>query len=743
MQSRRISNIEQKNIECRSKHVGISQSEIRPLLRGEQRGVLAGTLREIGLLILILLLSSFATAQETDDLSTATREYIENVVADTDEEFDYDEVYTLLQTYRQKPMDLNEVTDVELSELRLLTSIQISSFLNYRNDLGDLIDIRELQSVPNFDIETISRILPYVGVKKDRETFNVPLGAMLYKGSNELYIRYQRRLELSRGLSPPTAEDTSRYLGNPGRIYARFRHQYENRHSWGITMEKDPGEEFFTGSNKQGFDFYSAHLYFRNLSKTVKSVALGDYYVNLGQGLVMSSGFGSGKSSYIASIRRGGRKIIPYTSVNEAVYFRGAAGTFGLGNNLFVTAFGSYRNRDANVILMDTLDIEDVNTFSSLQESGLHRRANEIEDENAITQINGGGSLQYKTRRFQLGLNGVYTKFDAMFDRNKQVYSQFQFSGDQSINASMDYGLLLRNINFFGEFAISQSGGDTSLVNGGRTGFAMLNGMLIGLDKTVDLAILHRSYQKEYNSFYGNPFGETSQGNNENGLYIGLSVKPNYNWAFSAYMDTWRHPWLRFQADGPSTGYDYLLKVNYRVKRKMEAYVRFRHESKQRNAPNNETAINYLIDQRRSDIRLHVANKVSKFLELRNRVDLMFFNNQIEPVSRGFMVYQDVIFKPMAPWSFTTRFAIFETDDYDSRTYAYENDLLGSAFVPAYAYKGTRFYFNLRYKGIRNMTLEARFAQTYLRDFDVFGSGLEEIEGHTRTEVKVQMKYKF
>jgi len=47
-----------------------------------------------------------------------------------------------------------------------------------------------------------------------------------------------------------------------------------------MTMEKDPGEEFFRGSNRVGFDFYSAHLYYRNISRTVKALAFGDYQVN-------------------------------------------------------------------------------------------------------------------------------------------------------------------------------------------------------------------------------------------------------------------------------------------------------------------------------------------------------------------------------------------------------------------------------------------------------------------------------
>ncbi len=57
-------------------------------------------------------------------------------------------------------------------------------------------------------------------------------------------------------------------------------------------MEKDAGEEFFTGSNKQGFDYYSGHFYLKNISQNVHSVALGDFQVYFGQGLTIWGGFG-------------------------------------------------------------------------------------------------------------------------------------------------------------------------------------------------------------------------------------------------------------------------------------------------------------------------------------------------------------------------------------------------------------------------------------------------------------------
>ena len=55
--------------------------------------------------------------------------------------------------------------------------------------------------------------------------------------------------------------------------------------SIGFTMEKDAGEEFFKGKQSTGFDFYSAHCYIRNLG-ILKSLAIGDYHVSFGQGLI-------------------------------------------------------------------------------------------------------------------------------------------------------------------------------------------------------------------------------------------------------------------------------------------------------------------------------------------------------------------------------------------------------------------------------------------------------------------------
>ena len=136
--------------------------------------------------------------------------------------------------------------------------------------------------------------------------------------------------------------------------------------------------------------------------------------------------------------------------------------------------------------------------------------------------------------------------------------------------------------------------------------------------------------------------------------------------------------------------------------------------------------------------------QATKALEVRNRIHFGYYKTEGFERFNGIMIYQDILYKPIGfPISFTARYAIFDTDSYDIRFYTFENNLLYTQSIPALSGKGTRYYLNLRYRGIRNLTIEARIAQTRYTDRKTVGSGLEEIIGNKRTEVSAQIKYSF
>jgi hypothetical protein len=97
----------------------------------------------------------------------------------------------------------------------------------------------------------------------------------------------------------------------------------------------------------------------------------------------------------------------------------------------------------------------------------------------------------------------------------------------------------------------------------------------------------------------------------------------------------------------------------------------------------------------------------------------------------------------MKKYSGNMRLQYFETDGYDSRLYAYENDVLYSFSIPVFYDKGYRYYVNVNYDVNKKMTVWFRWAQTVFKNKETIGSGLDEIIGNKRTEVKLQMLYSF
>ncbi len=666
---------------------------------------------------------------------------IEDFIAGSggEDDFDFNAIYEQLAFYRKRPLNLNKVNREELSSLGILSEIQINNFFQYRENIGDFIAIQELQAIPSFSLQTINQLLPFVNLNNSLDDFQVPIVKMLSRGSNQIFLRWTRLLQEQEGFLRDPNEGNAFFRGDQNKYYLRYRHIYDNRLSYGLTAEKDAGEEFFTGSNPQGFDFYSAHFYLNKYNKWLKTLALGDFTASFGQGLILHSGFGSRKSSMVMRVKRSRRTLTPYRSADENNFLRGGGITISASPNLDLTIFGSSRRRDANLIIPDSLEAEDLELIdteffetSSLQITGFHRTDAEILDEKQIEQRTLGASVKYHTNRWHIALNSLYEDIDRPLEPNDQPYNQFFFAGNRLINTSLDYAFLWRNANFFGETAMSDNGG-----------LATTNGVLWGLDRKLDFILQVRHFERNYQALNPNPIAETIGARNETGVYMAMEYRLNRHWWLSGYYDLYRHPWLRSRASAPSNGVDYRLRLTYYLKRKLETYVELRNETKRVNSIISEGNTRRLSPQQRLQLRWHLNQTLSKNLKLKSRIDFGFSERPPEQRFYGFVIYQDVIWKaPRLPLKFSTRFALFDTDDADIRFWEYENDLLYNFSIPAYFNRGYRFYINARYTFFRRLIVEARFAETYW-DRDFFSSGINLIRGNRRSEVKVQVSYSF
>ena len=644
---------------------------------------------------LVVLCGLFFVPLVAQIQNVSTDELLENFFRENEQasESDAQQFLENLENYRASPLNLNRATRNELLSLHLLNELAVENLLTYRSRFGPLLNEYELQSVPGLEIADIRRLLEYSEVRTGLDTRNVNLIRGLYQGEDELLLRWGHP-------DPPTY--TTAVEGKPYAWALRYKHSFDNRLRFGFTAENDPGEAFFNQSNRSGFDFYSAHLFIQNLNRTVKVIALGDYSARFGQGLLLQTGFAAGKSAETTSVMRGGRKINAYAAFGESFFFRGGATTLAFGKHLEFTALYSNRRRDGNVLLPSSTEEEFSEVaFSALQTSGLHRTISEIDDERALHEQIGGLSATYGWKGGEVSVNGLSIHYDKPRNPSAAAYRKFVFRGQQLTAASLDYNWRRRNWLLFGETARSDNGG-----------IASVNGLLLSPDEHVTFSAVHRALARDYQSIYTAPFAETSGGANENGLYVGADIRYLRRWQLNVYADVWRHPWLRNGVSAPSQGRDFLARLLWTKSRSFSVYARWQSRTRERDS--NMDGLRSLAENRLDRLRLHATYKVAPAVELRSRMEWSVYNVATAATrSKGFLAYQEAVVKPISfPLTGTIRYVIYDTDDYDSRIYTYENDLFSAISIPGFSGRGSRFYINLHWRVNRWLHLEGRVEHT-------------------------------
>ncbi|MEX1189367.1 MAG: helix-hairpin-helix domain-containing protein [Bacteroidia bacterium] len=695
-------------------------------------------IKKVFLITVLIYLSSWNLfSQVVDDPSNQNviEKKIENLAENTSEDVDYTNILENLTFYQEHPLELNTARADELELLLLLDDFQIANLIKHREKYGKLLSVYELQAVDGFDLNTISMLLPYVKVSRDLNRLNISIKDVFKYASNELFLRVTENIEEQKGFSPISAEDlqnnpNSRFLGSPQRVFTRYRFRYGTHVSAGITAEKDAGEEFFRGTQKQGFDFMTAHFALRNIGK-LKSVNIGDYQAQFGQGLTFWSGFAFGKTADAMNIKRTGQGLRPYTSVNENLFLRGIGTTWILGS-FEVTAFGSDKKVNSNGAAFDTLS-QDLQSFSSFNLSGFHRTLTEIQDKANLREQIYGGHVAFKKRTLELGVTGVNYNYSANLQRSNQPYNEFEFQGRKNTNLGFDYNYIYRNFNLFGEVSRSSNGS-----------FATTHGMIASLDPNFSLSVLYRNFSRSYHGIYTAAIGEASRNINEKGIYLGFKAQPMKYVTVSAYIDRWNFPWMRYLVDAPAGGYDGLIQVNYTPSKTVDMYFRYRDRSRARNATGIDPVIDFPIGQLQQNYRFDISYKISPSFRLRNRIEIVNFNQPNLDPQRGFMILQDIVYKPLSkPISFSFRYALFDTDGFNARIYAYENDVLYSFSIPAYSDKGSRTYLTVKYDLTRKIDVWFRYAQFFYANRSSTGSGLTAVEGPTRSDYRVQVRFSF
>jgi hypothetical protein len=664
-----------------------------------------------------------AYAQENENGSSNYQQQLEQQAAQEETETEDDSYWQYLEQRRKHPLNLNKCGEEELRELNMLTSLQVHHMLQYRALFGNFLSIYELQAVPGWDINTIRSLLPFVTIQNDIEIPN-NWRNWLRDGENRLLFRFSQGLEKADGFI------SKHYLGSPLKMLARYKYQYRDQLQYGIMGDKDAGEQFFKGKQTFGFDFYSFHFFIRRIGM-IKALTLGDFVINLGQGLIHWQGQAFKKSSSVLSIKRQSHTLKPYTAAGEYNFHRGAAITLQ-HKGWQSTIFASLRKWSASIQQEDLGN----NYLNSVQTSGLHRSQTELANKHSVSALAAGGNMQFRGGRGHISFNTIFHNFSIPFQSSGDPYDFYALSGKNWLNYSIDYSYTYANCHLFGELAADKN-----------FNTATLHGLLASVDPKLDLGLVYRRISPAYQTVAANAFVENSQVVNENGLYAGLSLRPSYGWRIDAYADFFRFPWLKFRVDAPSSGSDYLLQVIFTPSKQAELYTRFRFEAKEINQNGSDAPMPALQKVMRTNWRSQISYQATKEINLQNRIEILWQTlSNTSSIKSGFLFFQDFQYTPgNQPWKATFRFQYFESDDYDTRLYAYENSVMYSFSLPAFFNKGIRYYINFQYKNLLKRKLKPiqctfgiNLSRSEYAAGTSVGSGYDQLPGSNKTEMRVQ-----
>jgi len=664
--------------------------------------------------------SSSANAQEAPEVKS-----ILTFVAETlPEETDLSELSTRLYFYKDHPIDLNHAKPEQLKELVFLSALQIDNFFAYLLLAGKLADLLELQAIDGFDVETATRILPFVTLKVPPEVTKLSLQSLGSKGESELMLRYGRVLEKQKGFNDLAG---SRYIGDPAKLLLRYHYRLGNLLALSLVAKKDAGETFFSGVNKAGFDFVSGSLAVYKTGKFSK-IIIGDYNVQFGEGLSLWMGTALGRGADVAGVAKNGTGLKAYTSANESSFFRGVGIKYNILKIIDLTTFISSKNLDASL----TNGSDGNLTLSTINSSGLHRTPTEIAHKHNLHQLVYGVLVNYRPDNLNMGIVGYHTSYEYEFIRGKPGYKAYAFQGKELTNGSFHYNYTYKNAYVFGETAYSMPGG-----------IALLSGVMASLSPVLSAVVVYRNYNKTHVSFYSQPLGEGSGAVNEKGVYGGLHFAPSRKWSLSFYGDIAQFTWLRYRVDQPSASLEMMGQLNYIPRKNLVAQVKITRKTGEQNDTSG-LEVNPVASFRKDNFRLGIQWRLNRKFGMENRVEITLYQKGKRAIERGILIYQDVDFRPMSSkLSAGIRLAYFNTASYNSRIYAYEDNVLNGSGSGLYNGQGMRFYINTNFRLSRQLKIWCRYGIYSYPGTTETGSGLDQIQGSRKSELRLQLRYQF
>ncbi len=661
--------------------------------------------------IILQLFSGIAFSQDSSYIKT--NDLIDDLLEEPDEESDNSELYDELESLAQNPIDLNSAGIDELQKIPYIDLLTAKLIILQREKFGKFFSADELYSIRKIPKETIVKIIPFVTAKikkhAQKEESNSQEEAVFYQellNDSRISIRSRmtEKIQNDRGFVE------NKYLGSKYKIYNKLLVRYSDKIEMGLLTDKDPGENQFN-------DFSSFHLAVNNFG-ILKSAVAGDYLIQFGQGLALSSPFGFSKGAdAVYPIKKRGKSIKPYSSALENNFRRGLAASIEF-KSFTLTSFISKNKFDANIDSISGIII-------SSPVDGYHRTATEISKRKTASETLIGSSLIFNINKsIELGALYYHSKMSNPFFPS----IPYGLSGTDFNYESIYYNIYWLNFNIAGESAYD------------GTSVASFISLEFSISRNFSFITSVRNYPHNYKNLHGFGFGEkngTEQ--NEVGFYNGFKWNLPFG-ILNFYFDQFKFPYASYFIPLPVQGNEYLINFLTKPIKNLELKFRYKNENKEQLAGTPESARDFITKRLRENYRLEVVYSLSKSIKLKERFEYCRYNiNYISAKEEGYLVFQDIRFQPLRELTFYGRIAFFITDSFNSAVYTYENDLNGILSSTSLYGQGIRWYLVAKYKFLNSIVVSAKYSEIYKPDVKTMGTGYSEINSNIENRFGLQI----
>ncbi len=624
----------------------------------------------------MLIIEMLSPAQEIN--MSATMASVAEELADDESDPDAVAIFIeKLSELSENPVLLNSGDENELSRLFFLTDFQVKAINDYVRSTGKIYSVYEMANIPGFDRELAEMITPFISLKIKPGLENDTTGIKSFLLANIC-------------LKNPAAENSGQ--GSNVKVLTRYR-MNSNGFTAGFTAEKDNGEKFFTG-NPPSPDFFSAHLSW-NGTGTINRIIIGDFSARFGLGTNLNTGPVTGLSLTSSGYLSGRDEIKPYTSTDENRFFRGAAVTIRL-KRLSVSTYISQNRIDASPGSFNGLYYDHIESF---YKGGLHNSRSSLLKKDAVAETAYGTDISLNLKKLRMGLLYTETRFSLPLQSLTTVPANlYDFAGNLSRIATFYYKYATGKMIVFGEFS--------SCLNGKN---ALVQGVTLKPDNRLIFNILFRKYDPGYTAFHGKPPFSPSSGENSEGIIAGFMFEAAKHVFISAGCDFRIHPWLKYRCSAPSISESRELRIRFIPSGQLSSEMLLSYR-KNLTDINTGSGIDKQEDTESRSFRAVVRYSPVSQLTLTTRFD---FRQVLSSGSSGVLLYQDVSYRSgRIPLSLWFRYSIFRTGGWDSRIYAYENDLISSFSIPALSGEGSRSYIMIGWKAFRAVDIRIKYSFT-------------------------------